>query len=215
VSRNPWLDIPEADYIGHMGNPAVQQLQALSGLFKEALRSVCPESVLLAGSALGNGLDQLDASTTRVTCVDINPRYLKRIEERFGTAAFSLIPICADLNTLEFSPASFDLIFAGLVMEYVDWRLVLPRFASALRPNGVLVVVLQLRTDKTPVVTPSGFTSLAALEPLFRFVDPDALVEAAGPDRLQLVLRRTDPLPSNKAFEVLHFTPFDNAFPLR
>ena len=206
VTRNPWLDIPGSDYEGHMSGPEVQQLQALSGLFAEALRSARPQTILLAGSALGNGLDHVDGSvTTRVTCVDINLRYLEQIGEQFKTAEFSLDLVYADLNTHEFAPESFDLIFAGLVLEYVDWRRVLPQFASALCRNGLLAVALQLPSKHTPVVTPSGFSSLAPLEALFNFVDPDALVEAAGGHRLGAVMRRTEALPSHKAFQVINF----------
>jgi len=204
--KNPWLDIPAADYVGHMSSPDVQQHQTLAGLFEEALRAARPETVLLAGSALGNGLERVDPSVTRrVTCVDINPHYLERIEKDFGTLACSLELLCADLNTHEVEPRSFDLVFAGLVLEYIDWRLVLPKLASAPRAGGTLAVILQLPSDHTPVVTPSKFTSLSALEPLFHFVDPAALVEIARHEGLEVAMRRTHPLPSRKAFEVIHF----------
>lgn len=206
MTRNPWLDIPEADYVGHMSSPGVQQLQVLAREFGRALRSEGPERVLLAGSALGNGLEQVDPSVTRrVTCVDINPRYLARVDARFKESRFELDLVCADLNNHEFAPASFDLIFAGLVLEYMNWQRALPRLARALRRGGVLAAVLQLPSDKTPVVTPTGFASLSRLEGLFHFVAPEALVALADRESLRVTERRTEPLPSHKAFEVLHF----------
>jgi hypothetical protein len=43
------------------------------------------------------------------------------------------------------------------------------------------------------------------LESLFHFVDPDAVAEIARAEGLQLRERLAEPLPSGKAFEVLHF----------
>jgi len=37
---NPWLEIPEADYVAHMSSPAVGQRPVLSRLLGEALERV-------------------------------------------------------------------------------------------------------------------------------------------------------------------------------
>ena len=60
-----------------------------------------------------------------------------------------------------------------------------------------------LPSATSPAVTPSPYGSLQALESLFHFVAPDALVEAAHGEGLRLRSRRTEPLPAGKAFEVL------------
>jgi hypothetical protein len=65
--------------------------------------------------------------------------------------------------------------------------------------------VVQLPSSSSPAVTPTGFASLESLESLFRFVEPDALALAARGARLTLRDRRTESLPSGKAFEVLRF----------
>jgi hypothetical protein len=44
-----------------------------------------------------------------------------------------------------------------------------------------------------------------ALESLFHFVEPEALIETARGEGLRLSSRRTKPLPAGKAFEVLRF----------
>jgi hypothetical protein len=41
---NPWLSIPLDDYEGHMNHPSVQQLRALSELFKHAVEHAAPEA---------------------------------------------------------------------------------------------------------------------------------------------------------------------------
>jgi hypothetical protein len=47
--RSPWLDIADADYVGHMSSPAVQQRPALSRLMGEVLEFVRPRTMLVLG----------------------------------------------------------------------------------------------------------------------------------------------------------------------
>ena len=54
-------------------------------------------------------------------------------------------------------------------------------------------------------VMPTPFVSLRSLELLFHFVEPGALVTAAGDAGLTVTSRRTESLPAGKAFEVLRF----------
>ena len=62
---NPWLNIPLADYEGHMRSDEVQQLGALSELFAAALKRCQPTSVALLGVGGGNGLDRIDSRLTK------------------------------------------------------------------------------------------------------------------------------------------------------
>jgi hypothetical protein len=61
---NPWLDIPEADYIGHMNSPAVGQRPVLGRLLGEALETVRPKVVLVLGCSTGNGLEHVNPAVT-------------------------------------------------------------------------------------------------------------------------------------------------------
>lgn len=202
---NPWLRIPEADYIGHMSSPAVGQRQVLNRLLGEVVRDTSPRSVLIVGCSTGNGLEHLDPAVTRkVTCVDINPTYLRSLTERFDRADIECEVTCQDLRA--YAPVgSFDLIHAALVLEYLPWQRVLPQLAMALSAHGTLSVVVQLPSHSTPAVTPTPFASLLTLETLFRFVNPDELVAHATDIGLALRTRVTEPLPSAKAFEVVRF----------
>jgi SAM-dependent methyltransferase len=204
--RNPWLDIPEVDYVGHMSSPLVNQRPVLNRLLRDALESVRPRTVLVLGCSTGNGLEHVNPKvTSRVTVVDVNPGYLLRLVERFPNPGFEVDVRCADLADFVFEPVAFDLVHAGLVLEYVEWPSLLPGLAATLRPRGVLSVVLQRPSASSPAVTPTAFTSLRSLESLFRFVEPDALVEAARGAGLTLNNRYTESLTSGKAFEVLRF----------
>lgn len=70
---NPWLAIPEADYVAHMSSAAVGQHSVLGRLLGEVLKSVHPEVVLVLGCPTGNGLEHVNpAVTSRVVAVDIN-----------------------------------------------------------------------------------------------------------------------------------------------
>lgn len=205
---NPWLDIPIADYLGHMSSPAVNQAPVLNRLLREALESARPRTVLVLGGSTGNGLEHVDPDVTSlVSVVDINPAYLHRLAARFPSPPFALDLRCGDLAGLALEPGAFDLVHAGLLFEYIDWRLVLAGVARSLRQGGVLSIVLQRPSSSTPAVTPTPFTSLRALESLFHFVEPDALVSAAREEGLTLRCRRIEPLAAGKAFEVLRFTP--------
>ena len=204
--RNPWLDISEIDYVGHMSSPTVNQRPVLSRLMGEAMESARPRTMLVLGCSTGNGLEHVNPKiTSRVTVVDLNPAYLLRLGERFPNPGFALDVQCADLADVVLEPEAFDLVHAGLVLEYVEWPLLVPRVASTLKPGGVLSVVLQLPSAASPAVTPTTFVSLRSLESLFRFVEPGALVAAARGAGLTLSSRLTESLPEGKAFEVLRF----------
>ena len=57
--NNPWLDVPLADYEGHMALPGIAQAQLLSDEFERVLANFSPVSVAVIGCACGNGLDVL------------------------------------------------------------------------------------------------------------------------------------------------------------
>jgi len=205
-ARNPWLDITEVDYVGHMNSPAVDQHPVLNRLLRDALAATLPRTVLVLGCSTGNGLEHVDAAVTRrVTAVDINPTYLQRLVERFPNPGFALDVRCADLAEYPFEPQAFDLVHAPLVLEYVEWPPLLPRVAATLRPRGTFSVVLQCPSVSSPPVTPTAFTRLRSLEALFHFVEPDAFVGHACGAGLELEYRHAAPLPSAKAFEVFRF----------
>ena len=203
---NPWLDIPEADYVGHMSSPAVGQRPVLGRLLGEALETVRPNVVLVLGCSTGNGLEHVNrAVTSRVVVVDVNPKYLLRLRERFPNPTFELDVRPGDVIDIELEREAYDLVHAGLIFEYLEWPVLLPRVAMALKPGGVLSVILQTPSASSPAVTPTTFTSLRKLQSLFCFVEPTALVDAARGEGLNLNARHTEALPAGKSFEVLRF----------
>jgi len=204
--RNPWLDVPAADYIGHMNSPEVDQLSVLSRLFREALERFLPADVLLLGCATGNGLDRVDPSvTSRVTGVDINPVYLARLASELPNPAFELTLECADVMTRAFEPDAHDLVHCALLFEYVDWPRLIPRLGATIRVGGGLSVVLQRPSAALPAVTATSYTSLLSLEEVFHFVEPSALAVHCLTAGLELQSQYSAPLSSGKAFDVMYF----------
>lgn len=55
--KNPWEEIPLADYENHMKLDSVRQLQALNEMMKGQFDMYSVSSVMILGIAGGNGLE--------------------------------------------------------------------------------------------------------------------------------------------------------------
>lgn len=204
--RNPWLDIPLEDYERHMALPQVAQAQLLSDLLAEAVSRYAPRSVAVLGCAGGNGFERLEAAgLERVVGVDLNPKYLAAVQARFGARLPSLELIAGDLQDAAFAFAPVDLVFAGLLFEYVDADLVLGRIRPMLGPGGLLRAVVQLPGSALPLISPSPYASLAALAPVLRLVPPERLAQLAAARRYLEADARTATAAGGKSFRVLDF----------
>jgi SAM-dependent methyltransferase len=207
-SDNPWLSIPAPDYEAHMASPEVGQLQFLNTVFKETLAGRRPKSLLIPGCATGNGFEHIDFTITkRVVAVDINPAYLALLRERFQDAVKRIETVEKDILACEFAPASFDLIFGGLIFEYIDAATALGRFRTWLDSAGVLVAVLQLPDDQLPVVTETSFASLRKLAPIMKLLIGEAFDEAAAAQDLIRVKAEVRRLASGKRMYVASYAP--------
>jgi hypothetical protein len=207
---NPWLEIPLADYEGHMASPEVGQARMLSDALAALLRAHRPRALAVIGCAGGNGFEQVDgAGVRRVVGVDINPDYLAETGRRFGAAFDQLELICADVAHAELAFAPVDLVFAALVFEYVaraDLGRALRSLVARLNRGGVLAVLLQLPAPEGAAVTATPFTRLAALAPALRLLPPDEMIRAAREVGLALSDERRIELPSGKCFQLLELT---------
>lgn len=201
--RNPWLDIPLMDYEGHMSLPSVGQALMLGDQLHALIQRVRPDSVAVMGCAGGNGLERIDPdAVTRVVAVDINREYLDEAARRHSHRFDQMEVYCSDVqsNALTFEPV--DLIYAGLLLEYVDLPMALATMHRLCRRGGTLASILQLPHDEKAAISPSPFTSLQRLAPLMKLVDPAELArhavavgfkpEATPPETLTL--------PSGKRF---------------
>jgi len=207
-SNNPWLSISAADYETHMASPEVGQLQFLNAVFKEILARQRPSSLLVPGCATGNGFEHIDSAVTkRVVAVDINPEYLTLLRKRFRNAAHRIETVDNDILACEFAPASFDLIFAGLIFEYTDASAALALFRTWLHRAGVLAVVLQLPDDRLAPVTETRFPSLQALAPTMKLMTAEVFDQAAAAQGFFRVEAEDRRLASGKRMYVASYAP--------
>jgi SAM-dependent methyltransferase len=203
---NPWLQIPLSDYEAHMALPHVRQAQLLSDVFGCVLDRYAPRSAALLGSAGGNGLEQaVTRRIERVVAVDINPTYIAHLSARWGSRIAGLEAVVADIANDDLCFEPVDLVFTGLLLEYVDAAAALPNIRSVIRPGGTLVTVIQLPSVVTAPVTPSPFTSLAALSAIMHLVPPDRLRALAEVHGLMAIDERTIQTESGKQFCVQSF----------
>jgi len=181
--NNPWLDAPLADYEAQMAQDGVEQAQLLSDIFADALEKFSPRSIAVLGCASGNDFNRIPAGVSRVVGVDINPECIAKAKARFKSRFESLELIVGDVQdgTIAFTPV--DLIFAGLILEYVDVPTVIARTRSLLTAKGRLITALQLPGADSSRVSPSPYPSVESLEEsmhLFSPVELRKVAEASG-----------------------------------
>lgn len=75
--KNPWEEIPLADYENHMRLDSVRQQQAMDEMMKGQFDTYPISSVMILGIAGGNGLGHIQKGRfEKVYGVDINSSYL-------------------------------------------------------------------------------------------------------------------------------------------
>ncbi len=204
--RSPWLDIPLADYEAHMALPGIGQADMLAIQFADLLDKWAPASAAVIGCAGGNGFDRVRVAVTRrVVGIDINPRFVQELAYRYGATIPGLELYVRDIQEPLDRIEPVDLIYAALVLEYVDPMRVLRNLETICRPNGVLATVLQLPSSQTALISESAFTSLQSLAPAMHLVSPDALSAGAGQAGFTPHSSRQIALSSGKAFVVQIF----------
>jgi SAM-dependent methyltransferase len=204
--RCAWLDIPLADYEGHMSVPGIGQAEMLATEFAALLDRWAPAAAAVIGCAGGNGFDRLRVDITRrVVGIDINPLYIRELAYRYGAAIPGLELYVRDIQEPLERIAPVDFIYAALVFEYVAPQPVLRNLRTLCRPGGILAVVLQLPAGHAAPVSESAYTSLQALASSMHLVSPATLAaEATGIGFAQLS-SRVVALSSGKEFAVQVF----------
>jgi len=203
---NPWLEIELKDYESHMALSSIAQAQYLSGVFAQAVQTYSPKSAAILGCAGGNGLEVISNSNMdRVVCVDINPVYISVAKERFSSKFRQGEFLCVDILSSSFSFKPVDLIFAGLIFEYVDYNAALANICKVINPSGKLVAVLQLPSENIPEISPSQYTSLNKLNGIFNFVSPNCFQEGAKLNQFEIIESEQTTLQSGKSFQEIVF----------
>jgi len=200
---NPWKTIPVADYNGHMNHPEVNQQKFLADFFEQSINSVKANSVLLAGCATGNGLDRLAGKDVeQVVAMDINRAFLDQVQKELdGNTAIEV----REASVEDPIDGVFNLIFAGLLLEYVDIEIALKNFNSSIEKGGVLAVVIQLPSETLQSVTRTPYESIKSIAPVLKHVDADELKKTTEKCGFKTVYEEKIVLESGKIFMQYHF----------
>lgn len=199
--QNPWLEIPYTDYENHMLEAGQSTL--LSELISTCLRRYNPETFALLGCASGNGLEHITSSLKKAFAIDINPQYLQIVREKF-THQQNIKTIHADIEKDVLELKNIDLLFAGLVLEYVDLEKALSNIAGALSKLGVLVIVIQ-KSKKGNFVTSSRYKSLEKLRFISHEVDEESLIDLLVKGGFKKLKRSVHKISAKKSFIALEF----------
>jgi SAM-dependent methyltransferase len=159
-----------------MASPAVGQAPLLAAILEDLLKKHRPRSVAILGCSGGNGFERIStAQVTRAVGVDINPSYIEQLRGRFSERIPGLELLTCDVQAEDFEFEPVQLVYAALLLEYVEVDIVLKRIRSVLTADGILGTVVQLPHPISPSITPSAFPSLQKLAPFMRLVPPERL----------------------------------------
>jgi ubiquinone/menaquinone biosynthesis C-methylase UbiE len=202
--KNPWLKIPAIDYESHMAE--VGQSRILGSLTRQTLRKYNPEKFLLPGCASGNGLEHVDNNvTSQVYALDINPEYLEFTVNRFQHRIPNLRTICCDLLTDKLELTDIDLAFCGLLLEYVDPHIALPKIIGTLNKQGNLVIVIQ-RNNSASFVSKTRYSSLEKLSGIVSDVLPEEIDNICRQIGMTKAFQEEIPVNDGKSFIVMDFS---------
>lgn len=208
--RSLWLDVPLEEYEGHMAWPSVGQAQLLSDALSCAIAQFSPQSVAVLGCAGGNGFERIPPGVSMVVGVDLNPQFIAETGARFRGRFKKLELLAGDIQSNETSFTPVDLIFAGLILEYVNVETVIARVPSMLCAAGHLVTVLQLSNVGHSSVSPSPFSGVKPLGEVMHFVSPSHLQKIAEAQGCVQLESTTVASVAGKQFQVQVFAMTPN-----
>lgn len=186
--KNPWLEIPLTEYVGHMSDSHVRQYQMLSSIFQHAYSFKQPSKLLVLGASDGNGFEHISKKTTsKVIAIDINSEYLVAAQLKFQSILPECEFICEDIEKFVFPNHFFDMIHGALIFEYINYQRLLVKITQSLKIGGVLSTVIQLEDANVPIISETQFTSLKKLAPIMKIVDINEFKKCAKANNLQLI----------------------------
>jgi len=139
------------------------------------------------------------AVTKRIVGVDVNLQYLGVARQRFIGLGARLELFCSEAERFRAAPASFDLVHAALLLEYLHPEPLVRRIAEWLAPHGTCSVVLQLPGGKGP---DAPTKTMQIIQKAMKLVPPDEVTRIFEHYGLPLRRAKTVPLKHGKSFWV-------------
>lgn len=204
--ENVWTTIPLEDYELHMKHETVGQLQLLSNLTKQYLEKISPEIAMFLGVAGGNGLEHINNNITKeVFGIDINQKYLTQTQKRFQDQIPNLHLVNIDIatnTTKQITKA--NLIWAALILEYVDTHSCFEFINNNIQENGYLIVTIQKNNGESSI-SQTGIETIKSAGQLFKLIDESNLVSVAEKFGFQNTNLEENVLPNGKSLKTYTF----------
>ena len=123
MMKNPWEEIPLADYENHMKLDTVMQLQTLNEMMKGQFDSYSVSSVMIFGIAGGNGLEHVPKGKfERIYGIDVNSSYLQEVILRYPNLDGLFECLCINLIDEADKLPKADMVIANLLIEYIGYK---------------------------------------------------------------------------------------------
>ncbi|MBD5545547.1 MAG: methyltransferase type 11 [Lachnospiraceae bacterium] len=202
--KNPWEEIPLADYENHMKLDSVRQLQAMNELMKGQFNAYPVSSVMILGIAGGNGLEHIPKDKLeRVYGVDVNASYLKEVVGRYPDLDGFLECLCINLleETNELPKA--DMVIANLLIEYIGYEC----FQKTIRhvnPEYVSCII-QINMEDNWVSDSPYLHVFDGLEQVHHQIQEDELTIVMKEINYCLITKKEQILPNGKKLVQLDF----------
>lgn len=196
--KNPWEEIPLSDYEAHMSLDSVMQLQGMNQMMRNQFDSYPAQTVMILGIAGGNGLEHINTQKyRRVFGVDINPKYLTTVKERYPELSDVLECLCVDLASEPEKLPNAELLIANLLIEYIGYEC-FQKVVEHVSPKYVSCII-QINTDKVQWVSDSpylhAFDRLDEIHHQMKEKDLSACMEDI---HYRLIKRKEQALPNGK-----------------
>lgn len=175
--KNPWEEIPLADYENHMKLDTVMQLQTLNEMMKGQFDTFSVSSVMIFGIAGGNGLEHIQKGKfERIYGVDVNSSYLQEVILRYPDLDGLLECLCINLIDEADQLPKADMVIANLLIEYIGCNC----FQKAIRyvnPKYVSCII-QVNMEDNWVSDSPYLHVFDGLEQVHHQIEEQALVKA-------------------------------------
>ena len=177
IMKNPWEEIPLADYENHMKLDTVLQLQTLNEMMKGQFDTNSVSSVMILGIAGGNGLGHIQKGKfERIYGVDVNSSYLQEVMRRYPNLDGILECLCINLIDEADKLPKADMVIANLLIEYIGYqcfqnviRRVNPKYVSC---------IIQINTEDSWVSDSPYLHVFDGLEQVHHQMEEQALEKA-------------------------------------
>lgn len=202
--KNPWEEIPLADYESHMKLDSVRQLQTLNEMMGGQFDAYPVSRVMILGIAGGNGLEHIPKEKfERVYGIDVNSSYLKEAARRYVHLDGVLQCICTDLRKDADQLPAADLVVANLLIEYIGCKC-FQNVLRQVRPQYVSCII-QINAEGGWVSDSPYLRAFDKLESVHHQMEERALEGAMLEIHYHTIKKLERALPNGKKFVQMDF----------